>query len=817
MVESSNPDVTDQSLPPSLTLRGVSRTGPLPFNGRWSTAIHTAQVAIPALVRDADAPLPEISTTPLRTQDGTDAGATLDCRLEPSPPRLLTAVVGNLAPGVYSAEVRLQTGDSVTRLPVEVRVAAWWPWLLACILLGLLSLGAAAFLAEQAALAERRTQVLGLQDELSNLWQRNGGVASVPSQAATDALQGALEVLAQPRPNALKDGRIPRADALIAQARTAITALTPAPSESAPGAAAVQRLVNDWSGAKERIAAIRTELQALASESGAAGAPGTADHTLDATLSALDRGLVEAMILPLADAIERELGIEVERVRATAQSGAGDRAGQLARRTSQRIAVTLGALLERTDLTLALRNLSQEARGRVRLLRESIAAAHTPAQLRQTLNTAIDRAIKDLAERPTLGGLQTFHGTILRIDLELLKQFATTVVASTQAAKAQMEQETDIAPIEAAIARLGPGDSQAAKQRHLHEIAGLWQERIAGFSGPRQAAMKAAADDLERHITTWNPDGLASAMKTLMAEWTAYSEERFTALKAAPMRAFCSGQAAATALSLSANASALALSAPDPTLAGLDAELDALAFRLAQLPQDATCLEVLIDLDGRSNRIGNQIFEAATLRSRLPPDLRLDAARRTGEAQIIALMERLLREPRPLTLHPRSAQRDWVQDRDLVYEVQGLDPAWGQAVRVQVDFGDGHRIEMDAFSLGQAGVLSHRYTNPGTYGIQIRADLVAGTEAAAAPPLGHGDTQVQIAPSPINRTRALADNLISLRTGLALVIALLVHGWRLAGRAPFGASGQDYLEAFAIGASGQATVDGIIVLLKGGT
>jgi uncharacterized membrane protein len=94
---------------------------------------------------------------------------------------------------------------------------------------------------------------------------------------------------------------------------------------------------------------------------------------------------------------------------------------------------------------------------------------------------------------------------------------------------------------------------------------------------------------------------------------------------------------------------------------------------------------------------------------------------------------------------------------------------------------------------------------------------VAGTEATEAPPLGRGDTQVQVAPSPINRTRALADNLISLRTGLALVIALFVHGWRLAGRAPFGASGQDYLEAFAIGASGQATVDGIIVLLKGGT
>lgn len=62
---------------------------------------------------------------------------------------LQLAVVGSLAPGVYSTEVRLRTGESVTRLPVEVRISAWWPWLLACILLGLLSLGAAAFLAEQ--------------------------------------------------------------------------------------------------------------------------------------------------------------------------------------------------------------------------------------------------------------------------------------------------------------------------------------------------------------------------------------------------------------------------------------------------------------------------------------------------------------------------------------------------------------------------------------------------------------------------------------------------------------------------------------------
>lgn len=148
-------------LPESLVLDGISRAGPLPWRGRWSAWVRQARVGLNGLA-PADAARLRVEALPLRRADGGDAGAVLDCALESDPPRLAVGVLGALGPGVYRGGLRVRLGAAQTRLPVELRVAAWWPWLLGAVLLGVLVLWVSSFLAGQAALEGRRAQVLGL-------------------------------------------------------------------------------------------------------------------------------------------------------------------------------------------------------------------------------------------------------------------------------------------------------------------------------------------------------------------------------------------------------------------------------------------------------------------------------------------------------------------------------------------------------------------------------------------------------------------------------------------------------------------------------
>jgi hypothetical protein len=78
--------------------------------------------------------------------------------------------------------------------------------------------------------------------------------------------------------------------------------------------------------------------------------------------------------------------------------------------------------------------------------------------------------------------------------------------------------------------------------------------------------------------------------------------------------------------------------------------------------------------------------------------------------------------------------------------------------------------------------------------------------------LGEGCVELEVAASPVGTARALAASFFNLRFALALLVALLINGWRLSAKGPFGARRLDYVEAFAIGAGSNLGLEGVQTL-----
>jgi hypothetical protein len=105
--------------------------------------------------------------------------------------------------------------------------------------------------------------------------------------------------------------------------------------------------------------------------------------------------------------------------------------------------------------------------------------------------------------------------------------------------------------------------------------------------------------------------------------------------------------------------------------------------------------------------------------------------------------------------------------------------------------------------------VAHQYRGPVTAHVtvvaakQFKPDSIAPVDAA----LGEGAAGVLVAPSPVSRAQALADDFLNLRFAIALLIALVVYDWRYQSKtAIFGVSSFNYVEAFALGFAANAAV-----------
>jgi hypothetical protein len=100
----------------------------------------------------------------------------------------------------------------------------------------------------------------------------------------------------------------------------------------------------------------------------------------------------------------------------------------------------------------------------------------------------------------------------------------------------------------------------------------------------------------------------------------------------------------------------------------------------------------------------------------------------------------------------------------------------------------------------------HDYAAPLTHRLSVVAiENLPTVVKAANGHLGQGTATILIAPSPVSDAERLADDFLTLRFGLALLIALVVYYWRYQNKTViFGARSFDYVEAFALGFAANA-------------
>jgi hypothetical protein len=820
----NSPKAVLHDLPREVLLRGVCRAGPLPWREAGATRVPPLVLDLAGWYSD----LPEVSAGPLRGEDGVDQRASLSGVLVEAVPiegaanpcegrrmALRLQVDGGLTPGLYQGELRLRAAGLSHNLLVRVRIDAWWPWMLGAMLLGLVAFGVFNFFAQQQALGEQRALAFGLREEIQNLQgQGFGGShwAGLGAEAG-QALTAALGVLNEPRPLGVRDGRRERADALIRIAQGRIEALRADLKEVEPGEAAVRTLQGRWKEARDRL----REVEALVSPPPAQ--TGAAPQRLAAAVDALDRAQADALVRPLTAAIDQGIGAQVGRVSLTYAGGAGVAAGHLAERVDGWLRRAMAALAERVDLALAWRVLGQDLRVREGLVRQQLKDPALDPDRVAALGAELDQSVAGFTDQPVLEEVQRLHAALGRVQTEVLRLRASALLEGYADAAARVKAEVNLGEIEAAFAAGTPTDTREQRQALLGRVLDLWQglaERLdqGGAGGPSPAAMLGVVERLRGRVAVWDQEALSGGMRELTGHWDAYQEERLVALTGAAFGGFCAGDGVALGQELALGAVSLGLLEPRPEVAGLDPILDRLRLRLERLPTGMACLNALVALHGEALELGNRLFTTVLKYADIPLEQRLAAANASGQGEAIALAEQLMRDPWPLVVQAETPADGRYVDREIRYRIGGLDPAWGPGVQVRVAFGDGSELVSDAQALRQAGGLSHRYLTQGTYGVRVRADLDPGAPASAAA-LGEGDVAVAIAASPIGTARALAASFFNLRFALAVLVALLVQGWRLSAKGPFGARRLDYVEAFAIGAGSNLGLEGVQALFTG--
>lgn len=606
------------------------------------------------------------------------------------------AAEGLFPPGRYLSRLHIRSSDGPHSIPITISVSSHWFWAFAFILLGLLSLGLTGLLVGAPDISAKKKEALALRQSLHELLDRlppaeaNQAVAAEVDEKLTDA----LEHTGLPRPWSVHDWRLPRVDEDLSDARKQLHGLREIAERSAAGEVEVAKLVREWQGLEERMAAAQHQVDS----------PGQGLPThFDTFLRAQNRILLNQ---PLA-AIREQLGPHVERVRLALAAGEGNRARAQAVRVRQWVRNAAQLLDERVSLMMGWRYLCEETVARQAALEAAVYYPQTPLDVRWGLRERLKDIRWAFAREPSsLADFQKLHVRLQEMEGHILK---------------------------------------------LHSKAVLGEEALRSYRSR-----------------------LASALRE----------------------------------NLRNSGNLLALLQPNPSLAGLEEELDRLRLELDRIPEGEG-IDRLVDVDRLLLEAGSRMMAVLITARDVSPEARTAAAEH-GVPVAAALARRLMTEPRPLRVEPLEPAGDRHVGREITLKLQDLDPAWGPGVSIAINFGDGSTpLVMSAENIRQGARVAHRYTRPQRMTVQVVAaqeGVSAGSSIPAGDHLGHGETTLDIGPSPLSATREMTGQLFNLRFLIALGISLLLHGWRFNSERPFGARGRDYAETFALGLGTDAGV-----------
>lgn len=805
--------------PDRLVVRGMYLGGPFRVGIDRLTSVKPTYLSLGVSTEQAKANFDQASTPLREAIDGgsTDASLSVDDLGKTNKPvrTFQVSVNGSLFPGLYRSDLTLSTSDCSEKIPVTVRISAHWIWIITFMLLGLLSLGVGQFLTGERILAEKHRDVIELRQTFHELQDQNP--AAFPRHKLIspidDSLTTAVRFLEQPRPLGLKDWRIERAETYKAAADEAIQEIRKGLANKAPGEVELDSLEQRWNDLLKRL----DEVEQLLVKKDVVSSIST--RPIAAAVAELDKRQIKQFIIPVILAIRDGFAVQVERAKLAYTAGQGDRARRLATQVELWLQRGAALLEDRVKLVLSWRAISSSVMAVENLVRRGLNDPAFREQTRLKMSEKLDQAVAIIKQRPTHEGFRDAHLLLQKTLTDMLAARSTHLIEDYQAAADKIQAETSLATIEQVFENASKDDSLEVKQTTVLTVLKLWDSIAMGFvdSGRRQSA-QVLIEDIRQQVLSGNLAATSDVFKQLITNWSDDQRERMNQAGDKIFTPYCKRGLVELWQEFVSTSTALTLLQPNPKVAGLEEELDRIRFRLEKTPSGAECLNYIIDLHERIFCIGNKVFSTALMLANIRSQDRLAAALRSESEESIVLAERLMRDPWPIHVTPRTPANERYTGRNLVLEIGNINSAWGPGTIIQIDFGDGSlALTRNAEEVRKVGVISHRYPDSGNFRFRVTAldkepDASMGDDSYEI--LGNGKTALVIDPSPVSTATKLAAMFLNMRFLLAVIVALLIQGWRLTEERPFGSLGRDYIEAFAIGAGSNAGMEGVVALLQ---
>ncbi len=719
-------------------------------------------------------------------------------------------------PGTYAATLRVRaSGGAALAVPLVVTVGASPLRGILCALLGLLVAGLIGMAQTEGDLHARRATLLQARADAED-WVRRNPVPSrlAPAWDAYDAdMQAALRALSRRRPVAVVDWRVALANGRSRAAEDELTRIRDAMKDAPPGAAEVAELDVAWTALKAQLDGLATRPEAL---------PGAAPDNLAGRLTAFLATFRAAFLTAPVQEATAEIGTQVRLADLTLAAGQREAARQQAvevRRWLERAAHDLG---QRLATLAGFEALAGSLWLEDAVLRQRAADPALPDAARGAVASGLDAAEAAIGAGTTLPTLATAYQHVLAAGTDLLRAQAAVVVRQVQLAVTRAAAATDEAAVNAAMAvdPPAPHDPPARRSAWAGRVFAAWRTLVATLpdAGARRD-LAARLDAIEALRANGDLKAMSAPYKAFLQAWQDASLRRVQQAARGAEASFCRDFGVDLRRTLAATESNLRLIAAGPDRLGWEAAIDRIRLRAGSVPE-GDCLAVdlqrqpdsfavtqkpaspLFDLRAAANALSANVFTAALNATALPATTRLAAAEASGVPEAIALMRRLASGPRPLTLATVPAD-GLTAGQAIRFDVGNLDPAWGAGVLVAIDYGDHRPIELRSAEALRQQAFVHAYVAPGRPRVQVVA--ATGFRPGSLEPteerLGSLDPPtLAVADSPVRLARALADQFVNLRFGLAGAAALLIYLWQFQSRQPdFGRRGFDYVKAFALG------------------
>jgi hypothetical protein len=798
---------------------------------------HRRQVLKPRSIvvintSDAAVSIPRIDCDPVQdSPSGTVADASLEATAETSAlasgESAQVTISGGIPSraGAYVSSLRIQTepGPPLV-LPVALQIAASPVWGILCMLLGLAFVAVINMLAGESDVRARLSEITQFRQDANEWLDRN---PPPTSQAANlDAfdldIQRALILLGGPRPRSIIDWRIAAAQDRQRAAKDTLKTIKDAAAHSPPGGAEVADLDRQWHDLQARVRAAMTRDESL---------PGQTAGNLAGRLTGFLNGFKARYLDTTAQAELAALGTQVVLVDLALSAGQREQARQQAMEVRRWLERAAGEIDQRLRMVANYELMASFLLGEATRIRARLDEPGLPDDQRQAIADALDSATGGVSATTALPDLKNAYERVLDIGNRLLRLSSDTMVARLQAAVQRAGAETDLGPVQQAMTEdpPRPGDAPAAKIAFLRRVLAAWDAPLAAADADTQNAMRARIDAISTALDRGDLKATSPLYKELMQAWTDYGLRRIRDAVRAVTSDYCRREGEDLRRGLAMTEANLQLVRGNASLPEWEATVDRIRVQALAIPQEdcmsrdirrkAGSFELeslpgspLLGLQTDALVLSRAVFTASLADAPIGNADRLEAAGASGVQEAVELSRALAAGQRTLRLRLLTPRSDWYVGRPIQIQIDGVAQNWGAGVRVGLDFGDHTPPETKSAEDALKQPFVHTYTTP----LTARTRVVAasgfrdGTLEVTGDQMGSGTLTFDIGVSPVSAARKLADAFLSIRFGLALLIALLVYFWQFrTNQKTFGSQSLDYVKAFVLGVVAEAAVSNL--------